>query len=188
MMDILEGRPYGRLMVFDPAANNTTVLLRDLYFANGVALLPDQASLVYCETILRRCRRYHIRGEKKGTVERFLDDLPGYPDNIRYDGEGHFWIGLSAGKSRSWDVVLKYPWVRKLMLVAMKKYVSIPHFVKGSGVLRASLQGEPLSLYTDPALELVTGGLKIGRHLYYGSLVRHYFSRIRLDKLAASSK
>src|SRR5690606_20170232 len=38
LLDLLEGRPYGRLMVHDPASGQTEVLLKDLYFANGVAL------------------------------------------------------------------------------------------------------------------------------------------------------
>lgn len=26
----------------------------------------------------------------------FVDNLPGFPDNIRYDGEGHYWIALAS--------------------------------------------------------------------------------------------
>jgi len=48
--DILEGKPHGRLMSFDPTTKVTRVLLRDLYFANGVSLSPDQTHLVFCET------------------------------------------------------------------------------------------------------------------------------------------
>lgn len=44
----------------------------------------------------RRCRKYFIKGPKKGSIENFADDLPGFPDNIRYDGEGQYWIGLSS--------------------------------------------------------------------------------------------
>ncbi|MQM11730.1 hypothetical protein Taro_044636 [Colocasia esculenta] len=190
ILDVMEGRPYGRLLRYDPATDTTAVLLRGLYFANGVAISPDQSSLVFCETVLRRCRRYYIAGEKKGTVERFLDNLPGFPDNIRYDGEGHFWIGLSAGKSRSWDVVQRYPWVRKMMAAALQLHMVhgwLPRLLKGGGVLCASLEGEALALYTDPELMLVTGGLKIGKHLYYGSLAGHHIGRIRLDKLAAAA-
>ncbi|KAG2550792.1 hypothetical protein PVAP13_9KG317900 [Panicum virgatum] len=93
MTDILEARPHGRLMSFDPATGRTAVLARGLYFANGVAVSPDQASLIYCETVMRRCSRYHIAGDKKGTVEKFIDNLPGFPDNIRYDGEGRSPVG-----------------------------------------------------------------------------------------------
>jgi sugar lactone lactonase YvrE len=52
MLDILEARPHGRLMSFDPSSKKITVLVRDLYFANGVSVAPDQNSLIYCETVL----------------------------------------------------------------------------------------------------------------------------------------
>lgn len=48
--DILEGKPHGRLMSFDPITRTTRVLLKDLYFANGVSMSPDQTHLVFCET------------------------------------------------------------------------------------------------------------------------------------------
>lgn len=48
--DFLEGKPHGRLLSYDPATKQTKVLLRDLYFANGIAVSPDQSSVVFCET------------------------------------------------------------------------------------------------------------------------------------------
>lgn len=35
-----------------------------------------------------------MSGEKKGKVDKLVEHLPGLPDNIRYDGEGNYWIGL----------------------------------------------------------------------------------------------
>ena len=26
----------------------------------------------------------------------FIESLPGYPDNIRYDGDGHYWIAMPS--------------------------------------------------------------------------------------------
>lgn len=51
-LDVFEGKPHGRLLRFDPTLNQTTVLARDLYFANGVAISPTQDFLVFCETLL----------------------------------------------------------------------------------------------------------------------------------------
>ncbi|KAL0835742.1 hypothetical protein Bca101_087631 [Brassica carinata] len=48
--DVLEGKPHGRLMSFNPTTRTTRVLLKDLYFANGVSMSPDQTHLVFCET------------------------------------------------------------------------------------------------------------------------------------------
>ena len=49
--------------------------------------------------IRMRCRKYYIRGKKKGTVSNFIDNLPGLPDNIRCDEEGHYWVALAAVKN-----------------------------------------------------------------------------------------
>ncbi|TKV95156.1 hypothetical protein SEVIR_9G342900v4 [Setaria viridis] len=184
MTDVLEARPHGRLLSFDPATGRTAVLVRDLYFANGVAISPDQSSLIYCETVVRRCSRYHIAGDKKGSVEKFIDNLPGFPDNIRYDGEGRYWIALSAGRTLQWDLLMKYPFVRKLLYL-VEKFVAVPHGLKNSGTMSVTLDGEPVSTYTDPGLALATGWLKVGKHLYYGSLTKTYLSRIDVTKSSA---
>ncbi|PRQ45542.1 putative strictosidine synthase [Rosa chinensis] len=88
--DFLEGRPYGRLLSYNPLTKETKVLVRNLYCANGVALSPDQNYVIFCETFMRRCRNYYLQSEKKGSIENFIDNFPGCPDNIRYDGEGHY--------------------------------------------------------------------------------------------------
>lgn len=49
-IDIFEGRPYGRLMSYDPSTKQTKVIVRDLYYANGVEMSPDQDFVIFCET------------------------------------------------------------------------------------------------------------------------------------------
>ncbi|XP_078442376.1 protein STRICTOSIDINE SYNTHASE-LIKE 6-like [Wolffia australiana] len=187
MVDGLEGRPYGRLMSYNPATSRTEVLLSGLYFPNGIAVSPDQGSVVFCETIMRRCKSYHVRGEKKGVVDLFIKDLPGFPDNIRYDGDGRFWIGLAAGMNKEW-LLLRYPMVRKIAHILSKYGDFTSSLLKGSGLLAVSVEGEPFFLYQDKALSQTTVGLKIGKHLYYGSLVSGYLSRIHLDEDVVEGK
>lgn len=50
--DLLEGKPHGRFMSFDPVTRKTRVLVTNLYFANGVAVSPRQDSVIFCETIM----------------------------------------------------------------------------------------------------------------------------------------
>lgn len=50
--DLLEGRPHGRLLSYDPSTKQTKVIARDLYFANGVELSPDQDFVIFCETFM----------------------------------------------------------------------------------------------------------------------------------------
>lgn len=182
MLDILEARPHGRLMKFDPSTRQTTVLARDFYFSNGVALAPDQSSLIFCETVMRRCSRYHIRGDKAGTVERFIDRLPGFPDNVRYDGDGRYWIALSAGRTLQWDVMMGSPLLRKLVYLVDKYVVMVPKSLERAGTISVTLDGTPVTMYSDPGLALSTVWLKVGDYLYYGSLHSSYISRIDLTK------
>uniref|UniRef100_A0A3B5YX49 Strictosidine synthase conserved region domain-containing protein n=2 Tax=Triticum aestivum TaxID=4565 RepID=A0A3B5YX49_WHEAT len=181
-LDVLEARPHGRLMSFDPSTHRTSVLARDLYFANGVAVAPDQDSLIFCETVMRRCSRYHIRGDKAGTVESFIDSLPGLPDNIRYDGEGRYWIALSAGRTLQLDVLMWSPLLRKLVYMVEKYVMAVPQGLRDAGTMSVALNGEPVTMYTDPGLALATGWLKVGGYLYYGSLASSYISRVDLTK------
>ena len=48
--DHLECKPHGRLLSFNPDSGITKVLLKDLYFPNGVVVSPDQNSLIFCGT------------------------------------------------------------------------------------------------------------------------------------------
>lgn len=84
------------------------------------------------------------------------------------------------------DTLFKYPILRKFV-VSLEKFVAVPLNLKDSGVLSVSLEGQLLSLYSDPGLVLATSGLKIGKHLYYGSLHKSYISRIDLTRSGASS-
>ncbi|ERM96166.1 hypothetical protein AMTRI_Chr09g34270 [Amborella trichopoda] len=186
MLDIFEGRPHGRLLRFEPSTGETHVLLKGLYFANGLALSPNQDFLVYCESTLARCVKYWIEGDKKGSTEIFIDKLPGVPDNIRYDGEGRFWIGLATGKTAFFNIMLKYAVVRKAMVI-VSKFIMLPEFQMNGGVLAVSLTGEAIALYSDPELSKVTGGIKIGKYLYIGYLDKSYIGRLDLKKYAASA-
>lgn len=48
--DVLEAKPHGRLLRYDPSANHTSILLHNLAFPNGVALSPLEDFLIVCET------------------------------------------------------------------------------------------------------------------------------------------
>ncbi|XP_050241593.1 protein STRICTOSIDINE SYNTHASE-LIKE 5-like isoform X6 [Quercus robur] len=184
--DILEGKPHGRLLSYDPATKTTKVLVRDLYFANGVVVTPDQNYVIFCETPVRRCRKYHIQGEEKGRVEKFIDYLPGMPDNIRYDGDGQYWIGLATSRTLQWDIAFRYPFIRKILLI-MEKYIGRPPMEKNSGIVAIDLAGNPMAHYYDPGLALVTSGMKIGNHLYIGSICYPYILRLNLKQYSAEA-
>ncbi|KAF8730181.1 hypothetical protein HU200_017153 [Digitaria exilis] len=91
------GDSTGRLMKYDPQNNSVTVLQSGITYPNGIAISADRTHLVVALTGPCKLMRYWIKGSKMGTSE-ILADLPGYPDNVRADGKGGFWVALHREK------------------------------------------------------------------------------------------
>ncbi|KAL2333903.1 hypothetical protein Fmac_015116 [Flemingia macrophylla] len=181
-MDILEGKPNGRLLSYNPATKKTTLLAQDLYFANGVAVSPDQQFVIFCESVLMRCNKYYVQGPKKGTIEKFCD-VAGMPDNIHYDGQGQYLIATFTALTPEMDLAFRYPFIRKVVAIVIK-YVLNLHIPKNGGVMVVDLEGKPLAHYYDLKLVL-TSAIKIGNHIYGGSVAYPFVTRLDIEKYPA---
>ncbi|MFN2577485.1 MAG: SMP-30/gluconolactonase/LRE family protein [Pyrinomonadaceae bacterium] len=113
--DLLEHQPNGRLLAYDPRTKQTKVLLRDLYFANGVAVSPDQAFVLVNETGAYRVRRFWLKKDKAGQSDIFIDNLPGFPDGISSNGRDIFWVALVNRRDSGLDFLLPHPFLRKIV-------------------------------------------------------------------------
>ncbi|CAM0952488.1 unnamed protein product [Alopecurus aequalis] len=89
----------GRLLRYDAKTKQVTVLKDGLPYPNGVAVSYDGAYVVVAHTVPCQAHRYYLRGPKAGRYE-LLADLPGYPDNVRRDGKGGYWVALNQEKGR----------------------------------------------------------------------------------------
>lgn len=114
-LDYWEGRATGRLLRYDPQTRQTTVRLADLRFGNGVALGPDDAFVLVNETVAARVHRLWLTGPRAGTREIFLDGLPGYPDNLSYNGRGLFWVALAAPRVAALERLAGFPRLRQVL-------------------------------------------------------------------------
>ncbi|KAL2939631.1 Protein STRICTOSIDINE SYNTHASE-LIKE 7 [Bienertia sinuspersici] len=184
IFDVFEGKPHGSLMSFDPITRETKVLVRDLYFANGIQVSADQKSVIFCETTMKRCKKYIREGEMQGSLQDFVHNLPGMPDNIRYDEEGHYWIAFSTSSKPYWDIALKYPLLRKALTI-ITRHIGRPHMEQSGGLFAVDLEGKEVAHYYDPKLTMISGGNKIGKYLYFGSLYYPSIMRLNLDLHAA---
>lgn len=114
-VDALESRGNGRIICFDPKTGKTHTAVRNLVFPNGVCLAHDGRSILFAESWACRISRYWISGPKTGRVERVLDQLPGYPDNINRASDGSYWVALMGMRSPALDVALRMPGFRRRM-------------------------------------------------------------------------
>ncbi|XP_073351851.1 protein STRICTOSIDINE SYNTHASE-LIKE 3-like [Aegilops tauschii subsp. strangulata] len=92
------GDSTGRLMRYDPRTSDVTVLQAGMTYPNGVALSADRTHLVVASTGPCKLLRHWIKGVNAGTSEPFAD-LPGYPDNVRPDTKGGYWVALHREKN-----------------------------------------------------------------------------------------
>ncbi|XP_073368016.1 protein STRICTOSIDINE SYNTHASE-LIKE 10-like [Aegilops tauschii subsp. strangulata] len=88
----------GRLMRYAPRTGDVAVLQTRLAYANGVAISTDRTHLIVASTGPCKLLRHWIKGSKAGTSEPFAD-LPGYPDNVRPDRRGGYWVALHGEKN-----------------------------------------------------------------------------------------
>lgn len=183
LLDIMEHGGHGRLLEYDPRTRKTSVLLKGLNFANGVAVSPDQRFVLINETGSYRVMRYWLSGEKAGSSDVLIDNLPGFPDNIASGQDGRFWIGLASPRNPVLDRLSDKPFLRRMVqrlpAFLRPKAVAYGHVlaVDGNGRVLIDLQ-DPQGRYP-----VNTGALETDEWLYISSLHADRLARIARDKI-----
>ncbi len=113
--EYMEHRPNGRLLAYDPNTKQTRVVLDQLYFANGVAVSPDQSFVLVVESSTYSVRRYWLSGARRGQSDTFIENLPGIPDGLSSNGKDIFWLTLATPRDKSLDAGLPQPFIRKVI-------------------------------------------------------------------------
>lgn len=85
--------PSGRVIHYARATGKTTVLLDNLWFANGIVLSPEEDFLVVCDLFGSKLTKFWLKQGMVGETQTFADGLPGAPDNLSADKNG-IWVGL----------------------------------------------------------------------------------------------
>nr|WP_207195484.1 SMP-30/gluconolactonase/LRE family protein [Pseudomonas fluorescens] len=179
---IIEHSGDGRLLRYDFQTGKTALLLDKLEFANGVSLGPDEAFVLVNETGAYRISRYWLSGPKAGTHDLFIDNLPGLPDNLSFNGRDRFWVALYAPRNALLDATAPHPFVRKMItraLTVLPKPVEKRGFALGldlEGKVIANLQDGTSGNYSP-----ITTVREYGEWLYVGSLKEKHLARLPLS-------
>lgn len=181
-LDIMEGRPNGRLFRYDPQTGKTELLLDQLYFANGIAFSTDEDFLVVAETARYRMTRYWLRGENAGKREIFLDNLPGYPDTISSNRQGRIWVAFFSIRSPEIDFFQQFPWLKRLFAKLPASLLPSP---KPYGLVAAyNEDGEVVDSLHDPqgkTLSNITSVEEFQGELIMGTLTGNALGVIAID-------
>ncbi|WP_028009272.1 SMP-30/gluconolactonase/LRE family protein [Solimonas flava] len=193
MADVLEHGDSGRLLRYDLQTGETRTLLRGLHFANGVAVGPRGEYVLVSEMAAYRVLRYWIKGERAGQHEVFVDNLPGFPDNLSIDHDhGCVWLALYAPRLPQLDAMAAHPGLRTLLY-------RVPTFLwpklrprswalsfDFNGRLLQNLQYEapPEQIHVHPAYGPVTSVVHYGGTLYFGSVADTAIGRLAMPTAA----
>ncbi len=181
LFDLLEGRPHGRLLRYDPKTKKTTTLLRDLYFANGVALSQTEDFLIVNETYRYQIRRFWLKGPNKGKSDIFLENVPGFPDNVTSNRRGLFYVALFTIRNPLMDRIHPRPFLTRTMAKLPRLFWPKP---KPYGfVLVLDERGNMVRSFQEPTgqhLKEITSAVEWKGHLYLGSLHNDRIGKFKL--------
>jgi sugar lactone lactonase YvrE len=181
LYDLLESRPYGRFLAYDPSTGQTKVLLKDLYFANGVALSQQEDFVLINETYRYRIIRYWLKGPQAGSHEIFIDNLPGFPDNISSNRKGTFWLALFTVRNKVMDTLHPIPFFKAQLSKLPKIFWPKP---KPYGLVLALDETgritQSLHETTGEHLKEITSAREYDGYLYLGSLTNDRIGKYKL--------
>eukprot|EP00878_Enallax_costatus_P006815 GHUV01007143.1.p1 GENE.GHUV01007143.1~~GHUV01007143.1.p1 ORF type:complete len:316 (+),score=46.82 GHUV01007143.1:490-1437(+) len=190
-LGLVQGLPKGLLLKFDPKTHETHVIAKGFYYANGVALSPDEEYIVMAETDRLRAHKIWVKGPQAGKVELLIDHLPGVPDGVDAAVDGKFWISLVAPAPPFKSAVLTrfihnpavravYAWLPPKSRPGLRAWGAVVK-VNGDGYITdflVDVAGRAVS--TISAVSEEPAGPGRGTRLFLGNLVGAYVSYVDL--------
>jgi len=135
VLDILEHSCTGRIIAQDPVTLVSRVALSNMCFPNGIEFSADGKTMYVSETGTYRILSIDLaklsvvrtaqgdtgvptldQAMKQGAAKVFVDNLPGFPDNLVRSASGRLWVGLTKPRSPVIDAAAAHPFVRQVTL------------------------------------------------------------------------
>eukprot|EP00040_Diaphanoeca_grandis_P011998 m.61256 g.61256 ORF g.61256 m.61256 type:complete len:404 (+) comp22957_c0_seq1:194-1405(+) len=169
----LRANPSGQLLRYDPITRQTTTLMSNLFYANGVAVSADGSFLVVAETFGFRILRYQLTGSNAGDTTAFVSKLPGTPDGVSLAADGNFWVAIITPATPFYKLIMPFPRVRQAIAHVIHTMAAL--VVKNWGyVLKISAEtGEVLEVLDDldgSVISSISAVTEHNDHLFFGNL------------------
>lgn len=185
VLDLLEHSATGRLIEYDPSADQSRVVMDGLSFANGVAVDASGDFLLLAETGAYRVWKVWLNGQREPEV--LINNLPGFPDNVHQGKDGRFWVGLTSPRSKPIDDLSDKPFLRRMIARLPEAFRPKPQLyglvfaMNGDGQVLLNLQSPNGKVYT------TTGVLETKDALYVSSLTAPFLAKYSKAELISAS-
>ncbi|XP_046359290.2 adipocyte plasma membrane-associated protein-like isoform X1 [Haliotis rufescens] len=196
--EVIEMNNLGRLIAYNPSTRAARTVLDGLYLANGISLSADESFMAIAEMSLVRIRRYYLNGPKQGETDILIDNLPGYPDNIKLNSQGHFYVGLGSVRFEGasvlgsfLDIIAPYPALKRLMTKVTPLAFYDIFLPKHSLLLEVNSQGHIMASHHDPGSKVVPAiseGFEANGQVYIGHFRIPFIGEISVDDLNMDGK
>lgn len=80
---LLYSEGSGRIFSYNLKSKQIEMLADNLYFVNGLEYSAKDNCLFFIETSRSRLSKLDLSPEKKGNITLILDNILGYPDNVK---------------------------------------------------------------------------------------------------------
>ncbi|KAK6176542.1 hypothetical protein SNE40_014807 [Patella caerulea] len=190
--EVIETNNLGRLIEYNPKTDEVKVLLDGLYLANGLAFSPDESYLVIAEMSISKLTKYHLTGPLSGQSEVFTDNLPGYPDNVKLNSAGNFFVGLGSVKFEGssylgpfLDIIGPYPAIKRLLTKITPLSMFDIFLPRHAILLEVSPVGEIIKSYHEPTgtvLRAVGEGYEHNGNVYIGHFTLPFVGKISIKE------
>ncbi|CAK9159055.1 unnamed protein product [Ilex paraguariensis] len=139
------------------------------------------------QALIKGLRKYWLKGEKAGSSE-VMAILPGFPDNVRTNEKGEFWVAIHCRRTMYAYLSSLYPKIRKFLLklpIPAKIHYLIhiggrPHAV----VVKYSPEGKLLQILEDSQGIVVKAVSEVEEKdgkLWMGSVLMPFVAVYQLD-------
>ncbi|WP_442580352.1 ABC transporter permease subunit [Mesorhizobium sp. ASY16-5R] len=182
-LDLLEGRPNGRLLSFDPATRKTRTVCDNLLFPNGVCLTHDGQYLLVASTWDCSILIFDLKRLSDGP-RVFVSGLPGYPDNVNRASDGGYWVALAGMRNPVFDQAMRHPGLRRRMTMRVPPTNWLFGNLNIGGVLKVDSQGKVVDALwdvPDGPLYMITSMREHEGALYLGGVTNDKIGRLKLD-------
>ena len=127
--------------------------------------------------------KYWLKGPKTGRVE-LVANLPGFPDNVRLNDRGQFWVAIDCCRTAAQEVLTHNPWMKSIYfrlpiqmrylawMMGMKMYTVVSLFNEN---------GEILEVLEDPkgeVMKLVSEVREVEGKLWIGTVAHNHIATL----------